>query len=443
MKHIRLIFLTAFALVQLLSCQDPTTLGTDLLSEDQARVGFSDTVRLVGRSVLSDSVRTYSDNPANQLRSYPFGRMQEPLLGLAEASIYLQVRPEFFKPDFAGAQLDSVVLVLPYDTTGVYGDLDASYGIEVYRMTEQMDRRQTYFSSASFATDPSPVGSHTFVPNLDTITVLEYVGDSQEREVSFSHLRVPLDPAFGESLLALDTTQIESDSAFLEQLNGLYLRPTLPTPGLLSFSLNEPGYLGGIYLYFQQDGNMRQFQFAVEQLSARVPTYTLDYAGSQFGPLIDDPDAGDSVLVVQGLSGLNARLDLGDLSAFEELVINKAELTLTLQDYPGNDTLVYPPAEQLLLSYETPAGVVTLISDVVLGLNNNQLGTVFGGRLDPESGTYTMNLTSHLQEVINGEVPSNLIVSLLGKPENPGRTVLYGVGHPEFGLKMRIAFTEL
>ncbi len=426
-----------------LACQDPTTLGTDLLSEDQAKVGFTDTLTLSAKTVTSDSVRTYSDNPANQLRSYLFGDLREPLAGKAESSIYAQLRPAFFKPDFSDAVLDSVVLVLPYDTGGVYGDLEAPFGMEVLRMVEPMDRSANYYSYAEFATDPSPLARETFTPSLDSIEIIEYSGSGQRNTESYPHLRVHLSPAFGSELLQLDTFQTASDSAFLEVLDGIHIRPSLPTPGLLSFSLNESSYLGGVYLYYTQDTTHRQFQFGIDQLSARVPAYEMDYTGSVAASLLDDPEQGDSLMLVQGMNGLNARLEIGDLEELNGLIINKAELELKLRDHPANDTLVYPPVTGLVLSYENESGGLELISDVLLGINLNQLETIFGGRFDRETGTYTMNLTSHLQSVISGDLPPVLVISAIGKTENANRSVLYGPGHPEFGVKLRVAYTEL
>ena len=104
------------------SCTDPTLIGSELLDEDRVNIDFTDTLSIKAKTVLADSVRTYSAITSDQLSVYLYGNMKDPVMGTARSDIYLQLRPEFSKPDFTTATIDSIILILPYDTSNVYVD---------------------------------------------------------------------------------------------------------------------------------------------------------------------------------------------------------------------------------------------------------------------------------------------------------------------------------
>jgi hypothetical protein len=424
------------------SCQDPTTLGTDLLDEDQAKVDYTDTFSVRAATVRGDSVVTYIPTRLNQLSSYLFGDFRDPVFGRSVSSVYTQLRLKSIKPDFTDAVLDSIVLVLPYDTTGLYGKIQGeTFGIEVFRVIEPISTSKVYYSNDSFQVDVQPLGSMEFFPNLDSVPVIQYVSATTQDTISFPHLRIPLSQTLGEELLSLDTTVTRSSVDFIEYFNGIHFRPTLPTGGLLSFDLNNQPFRGGIYLYYRDDGGVkREFQFEINEFAARMVNYQHDYEGSPAGEVLGNFEAGDTALYLQGMAGLNAEIQLPDLSGLgERVIVNKAELIVELK-MPQSGEL-FEPAGQLLLS-TIENGRLRSISDVSIANNPQSVGMDrgFGGLLNEETGQYTMNISTHFQEVLEGIRPRTLYLSVFPKSETARRMILRGA---EDGIKIRLSFTEL
>ncbi len=446
MKHLlSFVVVLGFVLALLPACQDPITLGSDLLNEDQAKIGFADTIKTRSTTVLNDSVRTYSPVLAAQFLSYFFGSMEDTLFGVARSTIYAQVRLEQFKPDFFNAVLDSIVLVLPYDTVNTYGVLEGEqFGMDVYRLTEDIPRDREYYSNYSAATEMSPLGNLQFVPSFDSIPVVQYNANNSTDTVSFPHLRVPLDDQLGWELLNLDTTFYQADSSFLDYFKGLQLRPVNTTKGLLSFALNEPTSRSGIYLYYTKDDTLkRQFRFQINQGSTRFLNYDNDYSGSKVEPFLNNAELGDSLVFVQGMNGLNVEIELPDVEAYKGVIINKAELVVTLADLSGGNGEAYPPVNQLILSTYDEDGRLTIIEDVSRATQVGELVGAFGGLLDDQTNTYVMSISSYFQRLLEGDVSNKLVITPFPKAEVPGRAVFYGSNSMQGSIRVQIAFTRL
>jgi len=54
-----------------------------------------------------------------------------------------------------------------------------------------------------------------------------------------------------------------------------------------------------------------------------------------------------------------------------------------------------------------------------------------------------MVVTKAIKAMLNGQVPNNeLIVSPLLSAQRPGRVVLYGAKHPQYPIKLKVAYTN-
>ena len=146
-NRIAILFLVVL-FIGIQSCNDPTSIGAELLEEDQANIGFTDTITLSATTIPSDTIRTYS--PSAQIRSYLFGNMTDPVFGTSKSELYLEARLSFLQPDFFSIEVDSIVLVLPYDTASFYGTWQEEFGLDVFELAEKMDRTADYNSDVSF-----------------------------------------------------------------------------------------------------------------------------------------------------------------------------------------------------------------------------------------------------------------------------------------------------
>ncbi len=112
---------------------------------------------------------------------------------------------------------------------------------------------------------------------------------------------------------------------------------------------------------------------------------------------------------------------------------------------PSDDAAAFFPAPSLVLYYRDSDGAIQVINDVLY--STDDLSAQFGGTYRPGTDTtpgyYRMNLSAHIQDMVEGKISNELIVSLLPKTENGSRTVLYGASHPAYKAKLKIAYTQL
>lgn len=428
------------------SCTDPTLIGSELLTEDRVNIEFTDTLSIKAKTVLADSVRTYSALTSEQINAYLYGNMKDPIMGTARSDIYLQLRPQFAKPDFTTATIDSVVLVLPYDTSNVYGSIAGTYDMELFQVTEELTRIDDHYSDTSFTFDPVPLASHEFTPSLDSLFVANYDGGIIDT-VGFSHLRVPIDTTdrIKQLFFNQDTLFYEDDSTFIQSFKGLHLRANQETSGLLSFGLRATG--SGIFVYYTIEGDSipQQFRFELNDQSTRLTTFSKDYSGTIVESLLENPDlGGDSVVFTQSMAGLNIEVEVPNITELEGVIVNKAELELTIASLEDDQLSIFEPVQQLLVSSPNEEGTLAVIDDVLFSGTN--LSSFFGGipinNSDNVPTTYQINLSAHLQNMINGTKGTTFTISPFQTSQRGSRSIIYGSGH-SMGMKLKVSYTKL
>lgn len=445
----------------LTNCTDPLEVGANLLDEDRAKVGFSDTLKLKARTEIADSVSAFSPG-VGAISTFLFGRTENPYFGIAEAGFYIEPllsrdlggNPIDFLSTFNPNTviLDSIVLVLPLDSSGIYGDVNGQFGLEVYRLNEALDPVEfdddgnvSFFSNVFYGVDPMPLASAMFRPNYDDSIFVK-------KEVSFStldtvdlkapHVRVRLDEAFGQTFFQQDTTVFANDSTLLEFFKGLYVKPTGTSPGLLNFNVNRSW--SGVYFYYRAGTDTLTYSLEAGSIGRRVSTYTHDYDGYVAGDFVENPDTNDSLMFLQGMQGLEVAFEVPGFENFDQKVINKAELELTVAMPADYDLIFNPVPEQIVALKKTTEGEFIVISDV--SVLPNDLGVYFGGQ--PEEQTdgevlYKLNMSIHTQYVIDGSEPQTIYLAVLPKAGNASQVIFKGPGAVVNPPVLKVSFTDL
>lgn len=435
-----------YALLLLLAlftgCSDPTSIGADLLDEDAAQVEIIDTFSVEARTVTGDVVQTFS--PFSALRGYMVNSLTDPIFGASKAVAHLQSRLEFRNPDFAGARADSLVLVLAYDTTGFYGDLDEPFTLEIQRLTQFINQNDTYFSDTTIAFDPQPLGNITFTPaDLDTLTFLDY-SQGTPQTVRDVVLRIPLDQRLANELISLDSSIYQSDTSFIRTFNGLRLHAPAATSSSVSFDLFDNR--SGMYLYYSQDTLVRQFRYTFGNFSTKFITFEHDYSGTPIEPfLMSNEASNDTILFTQGMAGVNIALSFPGLEDLNNVILNKAELTIHSAVLEGDNPADFPPAEQLVFYALNDEGRLDAIDDVRLAAEDIPLR--FGGV--PEASAtgdgvvYRFTLTTYLQDVIDGQRSGELFLSGFPRPERASRAVIQNPAQGPERIRLKLTLTSL
>ncbi|MEM6965421.1 MAG: DUF4270 family protein [Bacteroidota bacterium] len=445
------------------SCNDPQLVGADVIDPDRADVVFTDTLSIFASSIKDDSVRTY--NSLNLLNIFLCGKLDDPIFGESESIINTQLRLTG-TPDstlWAGingisggeTKLDSVVFVLEYDTASFFGPLNSTYDISVHALAEDMNNNETYYSDINFDVDPIPLASATINPAAfdTTFSVPAANGDT----IFPPQLRLSVDrshPLIQDFLFSGDLSYYQNDTSLLPVFRGVQVRvdgsPDAST--MMAFRLNSQ--LSGLYLYYhnaQQEDTLR-YRFAVNSNAAQMVHFPKpDYAGSIVEPFIDDEANGENLIFIQGMSGLNAKFRIPYAENLQNAIVNQAQLELTIATILPDDKQAYfdDPLPQLLISKKNPDDDdLIIISDLEAALSVSSLTGVFGGNLTEVVKDnviyrqYKMNVTDHLQDMINGvEESDEIFITAISKAQTAQRSIIFGPKNSTFPIKLNVTYT--
>ncbi len=447
------------------SCNEPSLIGAEVVDPDRADVEFTDTLTLKATTILGDSIQTY--NSLNLLNNYLCGNFDDPIFGKSQAIINTQLRLTGI-PDstiFAGISsnetvLDSVVFVMEYDTANFFGYFITTQDISISLLTDDMDNNATYFSDQSFNAETPPLFSGTVIPSQFDTSFAQIASNGDT--VRTPQLRLTIEkgaaelnhPLFTDYLFPSsgDLQYYQNDTFLLEVLKGVQIKVEegmFSTPNsIMSFNLASP--IAGMYLYYSTSSDTLFYRFRVNNSAARMVNFTHDYSNSTVNSFIDDTNLGDSLVFLQGMSGLNAKLEIPYARNLQNVIVNQAQLELTVATILPNDDPVYynDPITQLFISKKDEDGNLAIISDLEAAIALGNLQGVFGGNLTEINGNnvvlqkYTMNISDHLQDVIDGvEANDEIFISALSKAQNGQRVILFGPGHSTYPAKLNLTYT--
>jgi hypothetical protein len=214
---------------------------------------------------------------------------------------------------------------------------------------------------------------------------------------------------------------------------------------MMSFNLSDAR--AGIFMYYTKNDTARtQMQFTFNSLLARVTKFEHNYNNTFVKPYINNPSSSDSLIFVQGMAGVLTRLEVPYVEKLQGVIVNKAELELRVAVPPGDNPSIFTPAPRLLLSYADENGDLVAINDFILFSRIGNL-SFYGG--SPQSGNagepmyYKINLTTHFQEMVNKKRGTALYLTVFSRTQQPARAVLYGTKNPQYGIKLKVAYTKL
>lgn len=431
------------------ACRKPTLIGEGLIPpEDQLNSERQDTFTVITTVLREDSAVT------NFNLFFPLGSLDQEFIGKSSASLYIQ--PLLPTNDlFLGEEpvIDSIVLVLDY--AALYGDTNAVHSVNVYKVIEEFDRQSNYLSDQRLLTLPEPIGRKAgFVPNLDDS--VDVLGVRQAPQ-----LRIRLSDGFAQQFGDdSDTVKFQNDTTFTQFLKGLYVEAD--TSGGHSNSimvLNLQDANSGLVLYYSNE-TADSLQAVFPLFGNRFSTYTHDYTGTEAGELLSSPDPpeGDSILYLQGLTGLKAKVTVPYLDSLDGIAINKAEFVFPLR--LENDTLFPAPGRLLLIEgdslnrneffyidYNSETYISVVDQDFLFsGINYD-----YGGQLDTvvnRNGesipAYRFNLTRHFQKILQGDIDNDGFMLIVYPGYRiPNAVTLYGTGttNEDYSPYLSITFT--
>jgi len=367
------------SIVFLYSCEEaPNELGLNLQkSNSEFRVGFTDTISVESYTLTQDSVR--SDKAIYS----PSGTFIDPVFGTTEASLVTQLRLSTPLDPGNGVHIDSLVLFLL--TADHYGDDNSEMKLKVYESFKHLYLDSIYYSNMDISDSIgiNPVGEETIFAT-DSI------------------IKIYLDPLLGEKLLS-DSAALQSQAGFLSFFQGLYFAP----PEILSgngaiINFNLLSFDSKLTVYYGNNvEDSLSYDFIINSSSARVNLFRHDYTTADPGQKINHLDDGiqDSVIYVQGNSGVMSRIDIPYFDVWKDslpLVVNKMEMILSVSPNDSLNQKIDSLPYQLNLLLKNSDGNFQIVSDFIYGVD------YFGGILD--NNEYHFTLTNQFQNyLMNGD----------------------------------------
>jgi hypothetical protein len=426
-KHFLAVSLGTIVLSTLLlfSCRkinESTSLGDDLIPPID-NINTFDT--LLDVLVFNDtfSLATDSSTYTPAYNHYVGMISNDPFFGKTDARFYLQLKPNFFPFTFSGRpdslHLDSIVLVLNY--ADVYGDTTADQTVNVYEIAQSSAFSDTISNNDGYLLRKNDIsyagllGSRSFKPLILNDSVKAY------KDTTVGQLRIRLDDAFGQRILAYDTAAgqaFRSDSLFDTFFKGFALESTSGN-ALMGFSLSAANTKLAIY-YRDDNGDAPVAKWdtlvnymSFTALSASAQFVKRDYSGTpvEAAAGVNTPA---NIVYLQGTPGTFATVRIPGLPALNNRIVHRAELIME-QLYDVSDSTFQVPGGLYLDAYDaniTPAGYRTIPYDMLFDANSNPNHSVFGvypfRAKDPMGNSinvWRFNMTRYVQHLVNDTEP--------------------------------------
>ena len=430
-------------LVAIFACNDPTVIGSDLLAGDQLDIEFTDTITVNARTITGDSVRTFAPLIiGSDIQSFLCGYFQDPIFGSSLSYIYAHVSESSSLPDFADAELDSMVFVLPWQPDDFYGRTSNEiFDLDIFELAESLNQDSVYYSNQSFEVKPGAIGHIQFTPNATDSVTLAVPGDDSVFVRVEPQLRIPLNETFSNEFFTAAESNFSTDSLFLAFFKGIRISPASQNAGMLSFNLRSS--IAGIRVYYHKDTVYDNYFFPIFTSDVVTTYMENDHIGSISGAFADATAEDDSLLFLQGMEGLSVEVEIPYVEDFEKVIVNRAELEFTVEKLM-QDLEDYDPVGQVIISEIVDDTTKIIIDDVQMAINRagNKFNEIFGGDFDSSDNTYKLNITSHFQSMMDGSKTKKLLVTVYNRAEHPSRVVLAGPGHSAHPVKLNVSFTR-
>lgn len=460
------------------SCKDSNTIGLDLDKADQIQGTLMDSATVTSQTLKDDVTSGVS------LVRYPMGFMTDDVFGTSSASIAMAIaipNATYSTYKFGpNAVIDSAVLVLPY-TSQVYGDTTTSvYSVNVQHLTNDLSKEKAYPTDANWPVDVS-IGTFSgkIKPTTKTSITSIVTGGPDTLVKVVPQMRIKLTNSFIQTnILNKDSLTLSNANNFFKSFGGLKVSATSSNKGGIMF-FNFAGTDGKLEIYYKRPNATTPT--TKDTVAVNFPiggglgpvTASVNHVYSQ---VISDQLGANSpatnVTYLQALAGLKNKIAFPYLKNFladlkkpanggnpnTRAIINKAELVIDLS--AGTDVLPFNAAQRLALYRFDIAGQRVNVPDNDNSIQNVYAGdpralgeALFGGYFDSVKQRYIFNVTSYIQDLMDGKTPdygtflapSSLTeFNLTPSVTSAARSIINKQKkNPTSGLKLNIFYTQI
>lgn len=401
------------------ACDTAGEIGSSLIPRGAVEVIASDTFNISSSTVLLDSIVTVS-TPA-----FLVGVYDDPIFGRVKASSFFEFGPGLDDlltdvennlgiPD--SSVFDSVRITL--QLVSAYGATDQVQTFGIFQLTDSLDSDIDYTNRDEIPFDPVPITTITTsaeelaeTPFLQRTLIPETSAWARKfDELIFSGTR-PNTDEFREAFNGLALIPIEDSPGSIIRFNAALVGTSPPLVVRIFFTDNE-GVSASTALTFLRTGFPRFNKIESERQGTVLENLQTPFQE------ISSTQTNQQTFVQSGV-GIFTRLSIPGI---ESLIspsgspIGVNEATLIIKPNFGSVDDFFPPPELVL--YQTDDNNRVLEVEVIEDLNAPITGTAFPFVFvyDPRFEEYRADVTTYLQNVLNGTEDGNAL--LLGAPNN-------------------------
>jgi hypothetical protein len=400
---------------------DATTIGGDLIPAVDNITTFDTTLEVEAYNGIfsltppdTDSLRSGGGD------THFLGNItNDPLFGTSSGTVFTQLKPASFRFSFAFSKpdslvaFDSVVLVLKYVNT--YGDTTIPQSVNVYEVDQASDFNwdSSYLVRQNNISYSTLLGSGTYTPK-DLDDSIHLFKDSASHQ-----LRIKLDDAFGQRLLAYDSSTAgknayASDSIFNTFFKGFAIVPGGTGNALIGINLLS-SKLSIYYKYNHGKTDTTVTDFVLTTASATSNYIQRDYSTSQL-LAYQGVTTPQDFAYIQAQPGTFAKIEIPGLTGLSNRIVHRAELIVKQAFTDPMDAIFTSPQYLYLDAYDSSKPYYKAIpydmtvrdpnTGSIIGVNPS-FG--FGGK-DAVDGANTVkewkfNISRYVQNIAMGKAP--------------------------------------
>lgn len=403
------------------ACQDPSTIGLDVNPDLLLNAKVVDTSTIHTKLLREDEIIT-NQNSRNVL-----GYLDDPQFGKTTANLVLALTLPSAGVTFGtNPIIDSAVLVLPYGGAS-YGD-STNYTAQVRQLDELLyfEEPKTFTSSKIWLKKADLVGSKVFKPAYrDSLIIADIrAGRPDTVKKVVPQLRIPLNNTFiTNQIVNAGTANLASNKAFADYFKGLHVSLNQSTiaankGALMLFNTTGSGESGARVDIFYRSTNATGGTDTTSQsfpingnFGSAATELSWNFSGTPVATALSSTTVSNQVLYLKSLAGTKVRVKFPYITRLRNLgrniVINKAELIFTIEN--GSDAPLRPIPLIRIHKWDI-ADQPQFLSDENSSLNTLGLGFI-DGFYNTTSKTYRLNITNHIQDLVNGGIDYGTFIS--------------------------------
>jgi len=434
------IIVIALTGIMISGCIKSSVIGDDILKNDEIGVKFTDTLPLIAKTVINDSLRVYPTSTS----SFLLGQLDNPYTGKAKADLFVDFRSLGNVPDSSDFVFDSIVLTVIVDTSLFYGDDYEKHHLEVFELNENINKTDadTFYANNTFEYKQSKIGEIDFVPlGIDSLDVIEPGNDTVRYG---EQLRIKLDNELGQRFLS-NFDVLKDDTLFKNMFKGIYLKTTVEKNSMIGMSIldTKGRNASRVEVYYTIDSTLHKNIFPVHHI---ISHFEHNYQGAEVESFFDSTEKGDSFLYIQGMVGTKLEIKIPDLSLLKGKNLNKAALVFFTVENPD---VIQDPPSRLSAYSEDSLGNLKIVKDWEFSVLNNDPEFYYGyGNETEKDGIktlkYNINLTLFIRDLLKQDIyNAKLIIVPENRIGNPGFAKFYGVKNSVLRSKLNIVYSNI